>query len=389
MSDRPQRDLASALCVAEAVLAELAPGCERIALAGSARRRKPQVSDLELVAIPRPQTDLYGTPTGSLLDPILEGLVAAGRMQSIKGGSRYKQFLLVRSGMVLDLFLVTSERCPLCGEEIGAIDEKDKNRTTMPAMQKNIPCVDGRILQQAVLNADAVGDNSGTGQKCPGAEPAVSDVQKEVHHHLILPEKKLLPEVRSIGQGGSPQREESGKLEGRVDSRRVPDDLLSEMGKPQGRIRSGASRSDAGESGAQADPKRDCASSQRNQTRQQIIQSGNRASESTQGIGDLPALPETIQRPVEHCRLCRGRGWYAPTWGVQMVIRTGPAAFSCQVVLEVGRRTFDGRPGLLPRGYRVSEGRIWDAQGEPVETPDEESVFRVLGLDFIPPEERT
>lgn len=44
----------------------LAPACERIEVAGSIRRRRPEVKDLELVAVPRIETEeagLWGEPT--------------------------------------------------------------------------------------------------------------------------------------------------------------------------------------------------------------------------------------------------------------------------------------------------------------------------------------
>jgi len=50
---KAQRPLAEAERVAAALVADLEPYCARIATAGSVRRRKVQVGDIELVAIPR------------------------------------------------------------------------------------------------------------------------------------------------------------------------------------------------------------------------------------------------------------------------------------------------------------------------------------------------
>lgn len=44
---------ATAMVVAERLLEVLAPACDRIEIAGSLRRRKPEVHDIELVAVPR------------------------------------------------------------------------------------------------------------------------------------------------------------------------------------------------------------------------------------------------------------------------------------------------------------------------------------------------
>ena len=88
-----------------------APFCERIEIAGGLRRRKPDVHDLELVAVPRliPQTDLLGHVFGehNLLDEHLTYLVEIGRLQpGSKNGQRYKQFKVPPTGIALDLFIV-------------------------------------------------------------------------------------------------------------------------------------------------------------------------------------------------------------------------------------------------------------------------------------------
>lgn len=46
--------LEQALPIAERVRELLAPHCERVEIAGSIRRRKPEVGDIEIVAIPKP-----------------------------------------------------------------------------------------------------------------------------------------------------------------------------------------------------------------------------------------------------------------------------------------------------------------------------------------------
>ena len=93
--------------LAASIIAELSPGCDRIEVAGSTRRKKPEVGDLEIVAIPKRAKDLFGQDAGSMLDPILEALQEAGRFERIKSGEKYKQFMIVRAGVCLDLFLVT------------------------------------------------------------------------------------------------------------------------------------------------------------------------------------------------------------------------------------------------------------------------------------------
>jgi DNA polymerase/3'-5' exonuclease PolX len=54
-------DYTHALAIAERVHDALAPFCSRISLAGSLRRQRPQVKDVELVAVPiQEPADLFG-----------------------------------------------------------------------------------------------------------------------------------------------------------------------------------------------------------------------------------------------------------------------------------------------------------------------------------------
>jgi len=68
-------------------------------------------------------------------------------------------------------------------------------------------------------------------------------------------------------------------------------------------------------------------------------------------------------------------------FGVIHLMRTGPRGFSQWFV------TPRKRGGGLPSYLKVREGAIWHGK-EIVPTPNEEDVFRVLGMDFIPPSER-
>ncbi len=57
------------LPIAEAVKAALAPHCERIEIAGSIRRKKPECRDIEIVAIPKPyQTGLFEDGIASVVN---------------------------------------------------------------------------------------------------------------------------------------------------------------------------------------------------------------------------------------------------------------------------------------------------------------------------------
>lgn len=89
--------------IAQRLADALAPYCERIELAGSLRRRKDMIGDIEVVAIPRLQKNIFGEPIPfltTLLDDFLAGKVALA-----KSGPRYKQFAY--GPYTIDLFLPT------------------------------------------------------------------------------------------------------------------------------------------------------------------------------------------------------------------------------------------------------------------------------------------
>jgi DNA polymerase/3'-5' exonuclease PolX len=98
-------DLATGRRLAEFVMADLEASCERIVIAGSIRRRRPEVSDIELCAIPKLSQGLFSEGADSLLDGALAGLVARGVLSRVKGGEKYRQYELPHHGCKLDLFI--------------------------------------------------------------------------------------------------------------------------------------------------------------------------------------------------------------------------------------------------------------------------------------------
>lgn len=69
------------------------------------------------------------------------------------------------------------------------------------------------------------------------------------------------------------------------------------------------------------------------------------------------------------------------TWGVNFMIRTGSGEFSKRMVTSV---QFGG---LCPDGLSVRDGRVW-RNGQALDTPEESDVFRLWGMDVVPPEQR-
>jgi DNA polymerase/3'-5' exonuclease PolX len=101
-------DLATAETIAREVVALLAPYCTRIEIAGSIRRRRPDVGDIEVVAIPRVE------PVGLWGDEHVhcgEFCRAVNAWPAVKGSpsGRYTQRILPTGGVRLDLFMCRAE----------------------------------------------------------------------------------------------------------------------------------------------------------------------------------------------------------------------------------------------------------------------------------------
>jgi len=80
----------------------------------------------------------------------------------------------------------------------------------------------------------------------------------------------------------------------------------------------------------------------------------------------------------------------AERFGWILLLRTGPAAFSRQLVVPRGMRTKDGRPGLMPPLVVPRDGWLtYRVSGQPIETRDEREVYRLFGLAYQEPWERT
>jgi len=104
-------NLKEAVELAQELVELLAPACDRIQVAGSVRRRKPQVKDTEILAIPK-----YMGPV-DLLDQRIKELIAQGELayRFNKLGRRVcgplnKLLMHRRSGVSVDVFS-TDELC--------------------------------------------------------------------------------------------------------------------------------------------------------------------------------------------------------------------------------------------------------------------------------------
>jgi DNA polymerase/3'-5' exonuclease PolX len=97
------KEIAIALCY------KLQPYCDKINIAGSIRRQKPEVKDIEIICLPKivelENSDLFGAVTVTKV--INAGFVRVvdeiGELVKGKPGGRYMQFMLSQ-GIKLDLF---------------------------------------------------------------------------------------------------------------------------------------------------------------------------------------------------------------------------------------------------------------------------------------------
>ncbi len=81
----------------------LRPGCERIEVAGSFRRGRPMVGDIELVAVPRVEAarDMFGLEVALISS--LDAEVGRLGVVLLKDGEKFKQFIW--NGIQVDLFV--------------------------------------------------------------------------------------------------------------------------------------------------------------------------------------------------------------------------------------------------------------------------------------------
>lgn len=118
MMGKNKYPLAEAFAVASQLVKILGPGCERIEVAGSIRRRKSEVSDVEIVYVPilEPLYDLFGDKAGSADKSVerIDGMIRAGILQKRKNvngseiwGQRNRLARHVESGIPVDLFATT------------------------------------------------------------------------------------------------------------------------------------------------------------------------------------------------------------------------------------------------------------------------------------------
>lgn len=161
MSAGPQVPLARGQEFAAALVAMLRDGCERVEVAGSIRRGKAAVSDVELVVVPRMSPDLFGGPGFDELNTCVVLAVQAGHLHWRDRNGRVsreppsladrKYYALIAElpgvqGMPVDLFAV---RAPAQWGAIMAIRTGPADysaRLVTTARKRGYKCDEGHLV---------------------------------------------------------------------------------------------------------------------------------------------------------------------------------------------------------------------------------------------------
>ncbi len=119
MSNKKKYPRALAMEVAAELCRELKPACVRMVVAGSLRRRKEQVGDVEILFIPMFEEvpdGLFDVRLENRADQVLQALIGRGVIkarENVNGstawGAKNKLAMHVRTGVPVDLFTATAE----------------------------------------------------------------------------------------------------------------------------------------------------------------------------------------------------------------------------------------------------------------------------------------
>ncbi len=111
---------AEALAIAEEIKADLEPYCYKIEIAGSLRRKRPDVGDIELLVIPKTemrQAGLFDLEPFDLCNEELERWLATGKIERRPGKDRRTSFgpsnkltIHTPTGIAVDFFSTTPEK---------------------------------------------------------------------------------------------------------------------------------------------------------------------------------------------------------------------------------------------------------------------------------------
>lgn len=97
-------DLEYAEWLAGHLIKRISPFLKRVEIAGSIRRKREKVGDIEIVATPYMNPDLFQPEATPILDPLRLELQKLGRL--VKNGNRYIRVHLTKPDQYADIFIV-------------------------------------------------------------------------------------------------------------------------------------------------------------------------------------------------------------------------------------------------------------------------------------------
>lgn len=112
MSDGERIPYEEAKKVADELVNKLSRVCQRIEIAGSLRRKKATVGDIEIVIIPPAAINLFGDPEDDEEDYalyLIDCVLTEAGCKFVKNGKRYKQ-VVYDGRYTVDLFITTPEK---------------------------------------------------------------------------------------------------------------------------------------------------------------------------------------------------------------------------------------------------------------------------------------
>lgn len=394
--------LAIAQLVARELRDLLEPACERIEIAGSVRRMRAEVKDLELVAIPRMETrpgiDLWGseetvdclTERIAVLSPVLRPRAVVVHRQdgseeiSHRIGKAYQA--LEYQGIPVDLFVVRPPTCPACGTIIRDVSET--HGASLPTLRNGVPRPgDADVLQRGMQVAGRVGRTG------PGPEEArrdVSAVRQGLHVGELSPGDLLQRSLREAAPGG-----DDAAAASEVDRVGAASDVEDRAGYGYG-LRPGVSASaspsehegslpgaSAGDGAAPRPVPRaggEGSPPERGQDGQPDREPADRDARPAERHGAVPSLPPGVPRSlaIRPCPNCGSTDAHrGPDWGVIFALRTGPGDWNTKIVTD------------CKRFFRTVAGGQVHHFGKVVPCPEESDFFEAVGQPWLLPWDRT
>src|SRR2546426_5143152 len=88
--------------VADKIVAEFRPAWERIEVAGSLRRGRASVHDIDVVVLPKLESGLS-------LETLLTELIDRGSLTPVRGKSKIRSFVATKTGIPVDVYVATRD----------------------------------------------------------------------------------------------------------------------------------------------------------------------------------------------------------------------------------------------------------------------------------------